>query len=67
MRVQTKRLWAVHVRVGRMEKVHSLHSNRASARATVLTAPLRDAEDWHGDYRWQEHPGSDLPKLLGLT
>lgn len=67
MRIQTKRLWAVHVRIGRVEKVHSLHNNAASARTTAENGPLADAHDWHGDYRWQEHPGSDLPRLLGLT
>ena len=67
MRIQTKRLWAVYVRVGRVEKVHSLHNNAASANATASSAPFTDAEDWHGEYRVQEHPGSDLPWLMRRT
>lgn len=64
--IQTKRLWAVHVRIGRKDKVHSLHSNKSSAEITARAAPVADASDWHGDFRVQEHRGADLPALLGL-
>lgn len=65
-RIQTKRLWVVYVKPNRRdEKVHSFHNNKRSADVTAKSAPLTEPGDWHGDFRVQEHPGADLPVLLG--